>query len=337
VAGGEADLAYGSDTGGSIRVPAAFCGITGLKTTYGRVPLSGVWPLAPSMDTIGPMARDVAGVAAGLALLEPGFSADVAAAVRVGRIRPAGVDVDPVINAAVDAALARCGVKVIDVDLPGWGSARRTCDVIIDAEAAVSNRALLADPARRGMLTPRVRASLAEAQALTPVQLLQARAEQERWRAAMAVALREVDLLALATVPFFPPRLEAAVRPGYLALTSPVNLAGFPALALPVPTGQQLPASLQLIGGPNMEALLLAAGAMIEAAVEPHIPAEGQQLASWPPGLAIDGTIGDNQCVPSMAKQETVMPQPPGTRRPRSADPRPAARNRPSARTQATT
>jgi amidase len=267
VAGGEADLAYGSDTGGSIRVPAAFCGINGLRTTHGRIPLAGVWPLAPSMDTIGPMARDVAGVAAGLALLEPGFSVDVTAAARIGRVRPAGVDVDPVIDAAVDAALARCGVKVIDVDLPGWGSARRTCNVIIDAEAAMSNGPLLADPARRDMISPLVRASLTEAQALTPVQLLQARAEQERWRAAMAAALREVDLLALATVPFFPPRMEAAARSGYLSLTSPVNLAGFPALALPVPTGQRLPASLQLIGGPNAEPLLLATGAMIEAAL----------------------------------------------------------------------
>ena len=177
------------------------------------------------------------------------------------------MDVDPVIDAAVDAALARCGVKVIDVDLPGWGSARRTCDVIIDAEAVVSNRALLADPARRDLLGPRTRAGLDDALAVTPAQLLQAQAEQERWRAAMAAALREVDVLALATVPFFPPQLEAAVRRGYLALTGPVNVAGFPALALPVPTGQRLPASLQLIGGPNMEALLLATGAMIEAAV----------------------------------------------------------------------
>jgi amidase len=163
VAGGDADLAYGSDTGGSIRVPSAFCGITGLKTTHGRIPLAGVWPLSPSMDTIGPMARDVAGVAAGLALLEPGFSVSVSAATRIGRIKPADVGVDPVIDAAVDAALARCGVEVIEVDLPGWGSA--------------------------------------------------------------------------------------------------------PALALPVPTGQRLPASLQLIGGPNAEALLLATGATIEAAV----------------------------------------------------------------------
>ncbi|MFZ0080445.1 MAG: amidase, partial [Trebonia sp.] len=267
VAGGEADLAYGSDTGGSIRVPAAFCGITGLKTTHGRIPLAGVWPLAPSMDTIGPMARDVAGVAAGLALLEPGFSVDVTAAAQVGRIRPGGFGVDPVIDAAVDAALARCGVEVIDVELPGWELASRTSDVIIDAEAVASNRVLLADPARRDLLGPRVRASLAEAQAVTPGQLLRARAEQERWRAAMAAAMRETGLLALPTVPFFPPRLDAAIRPGYLALTRAVNLAGLPALALPVPTGRRLPASLQLIGGPNAEALLLATGAVIEAAV----------------------------------------------------------------------
>src|ERR1700722_9643885 len=65
VGAGDADVAYGSDTGGSIRVPAAYCGVAGLKTTHGRVPLDGVWPLAPSLDTVGPMARDVAGGAAG--------------------------------------------------------------------------------------------------------------------------------------------------------------------------------------------------------------------------------------------------------------------------------
>ncbi len=89
VAADEADVAYGSDTGGSIRIPAAFCGVTGLKTTHGRISLDGVWPLAPSLDTVGPMARDVAGVAAGMALLEPGFALDPApAAGRPAAARP---------------------------------------------------------------------------------------------------------------------------------------------------------------------------------------------------------------------------------------------------------
>src|ERR1700722_2908676 len=73
VADGEADYAYGTDTGGSVRIPSAFCGLAGLKTTHGRISTAGVWPLAPSLDTVGPMARDVAGVIAGMRLLEPGF------------------------------------------------------------------------------------------------------------------------------------------------------------------------------------------------------------------------------------------------------------------------
>src|SRR3984957_20029938 len=63
VASGEADIAYGADTGGSVRIPAACCGIVGLKTTWGRIPLTGVRPLAPSLDTVGPMAADIAGAA----------------------------------------------------------------------------------------------------------------------------------------------------------------------------------------------------------------------------------------------------------------------------------
>ena len=74
VADGEADVALGSDTGGSIRVPAACCGITGLKTTFGRVSVEGVWPLATSLDTIGPMAATISGLVLGMQLLEPGFA-----------------------------------------------------------------------------------------------------------------------------------------------------------------------------------------------------------------------------------------------------------------------
>jgi amidase len=266
VAAAAADIAYGSDTGGSIRVPAAFCGITGLKTTHGRISLDLVWPLAPSLDTVGPMARDVAGVAAGMALLEPGFAVDAVSGVRLGRIRPDGFEVDPDIDAAVDNALMRCGLEVAEVSLPGWLGARAACGVMIDAEAVKSNRMLFDDPVRRDLLGTDVRARLAGGAQTTADELAVARGTKTRWRDAMAAALRQVDLLVLPTVPFYPPPLADAAGHPYTAFTNPVNLSGFPALALPIPSTRALPASLQLIGPPNSEALLLATGAIIEAA-----------------------------------------------------------------------
>src|SRR5207245_3006954 len=87
VATREADVAYGSDTGGSVRIPSACCGTAGLKTTHGRIPLEGVWPLALTPDTIGPMARDVAGPVVGMELLEPGFTVAPSPPTTVGRFR----------------------------------------------------------------------------------------------------------------------------------------------------------------------------------------------------------------------------------------------------------
>jgi amidase len=267
VADRDADVAYGSDTGGSIRIPAAFCGITGLKTTHGRVSLDRVWPLAPSLDTVGPMARDVAGVVAGMTLLEPGFQVGGPAG-RIGRIRPAGSQLDPRIDAAVDDALARSGLDITEIDLPGWLAARETCGVLLDFEAARSNRVLLADPARRELIGLNVLARLTAAEDVTPADADGARARQADWRAAMHAAVaRAGGLLALPTVPFYPPPLTAPPGLHFTAFTNPVNLAGFPALALPVPSGHSLPASLQLIGAPGSEELLLATGAIIEAAV----------------------------------------------------------------------
>jgi amidase len=266
VAVGDAEVAYGSDTGGSVRIPSAFCGITGLKTTHGRISLDGVWPLAPSLDTIGPMAREVAGVITGMTLLEPGFRVAAPPAARIGRIRPDGFDVDPAIDAAIDAALAASGLEVAEVALPGWLAARETCGVLLAFEAVQSNRTLLDDPAVRALIGPNVLARLTESETVTPEDARGARGTQPGWRAAMAVALRAADgLLALPTVPFFPPPLAAAAGMHFTAFTNPVNLAGFPALALPVPSSGPLPASLQLIGPPESEELLLATGAVIEA------------------------------------------------------------------------
>jgi amidase len=201
-----------------------------------------------------------------MALLEPGFTVDVPAAGRVGRIRPAGFEADPSIDEAVDAVLARSGLALTEVDLPGWFTARENCGVILDAEAVWSNRVLLADPGKRDLLGENVHARLTEAENVRAADLARARVFQIGWRAAMTAALRDVDVLALPTVPFYPPPLTAAPGMHFTAFTNPVNLSGFPALALPIPSAARLPASLQLIAPPGGEALLLATGAVIEAA-----------------------------------------------------------------------
>lgn len=264
VATDEAELAYGSDTGGSIRVPSAFCGTTGLKTTFGRVPLDGVWPLAASLDTVGPMARDVAGVVLGMQLLEPGFTVDAAArAGVVGRVRAAGVDVDPRIDAAVDAALREAEFDVVDIDVAEWVDVGRACVAVLVREAADADAWLLGDPG----LSDETAARLRSAEAVDDRELSAARATAERWRTRLRELFERVELLATPTVAFFPPPVVDASRWHYTAFTNPSNLAGTPALALPVPAGGGvIPASLQLIGPWGAEAQLLAAGARMEAA-----------------------------------------------------------------------
>ena len=134
VATDEADVAYGSDTGGSIRIPAACCGVAGLKTTWGRIPLHGVWPLAPSFDTVGPMARTVGGLVTGMQLLEPGFSVagPDGADLVVGRLP---VEADPAITAALDRALGVVGWDCRELTLPGWDDATLQAGLLLVVEA----------------------------------------------------------------------------------------------------------------------------------------------------------------------------------------------------------
>ena len=282
VASGEADVSYGSDTGGSIRIPAACCGIAGLKTTWGRIPLTGVWPLAPSMDTVGPMARDVAGLIAGMQLLEPGFSVSGHAPPVVGRVV---IGADPIIDQAVNAALAATGWEVVQVGLDGLDRATAAAMTVLDAEAWASDGAhaeMAPDKIGRDVL-----ARLREASAITPAAVSAAREQAARWRATLSSLWDQVDLLALPTLLGFPPTLDRSRDMVHIrGLTSPVNLAGVPALALPVPAGGPLPASIQLIGPAGGEERLLAAGAVLEDAALDATGPRASALSGMAYGLA---------------------------------------------------
>jgi amidase len=263
---GSADIAYGSDTGGSVRIPSAFCGLAGLKTTYGRVSLDGVWPLAPSFDTVGPIARDVAGLATAMALLEPGFVVVPRTTFRVGRIRPRAGETDPRIEAAVDAALAAAGIEVIEVDLPDWQEALVHCRALLESEAAAVNARLMADPASDGGISPETLARLNTGARFTAEQIAAGQAFRPRWRSRWDVLFTEVDAVALPTMAFFAPPITDERQHPFTQFTVPVNLAGLPAVALPVPSEHRLPASLQLVGPAGSEEQLLAYGAVVEDA-----------------------------------------------------------------------
>ncbi|HSZ42159.1 MAG TPA: amidase family protein [Trebonia sp.] len=270
VATGEADVAYGTDTGGSVRIPACCCGAVGLKTAWGRVPLKGVYPLAPSLDTVGPLGADLAAVETGMRLLEAGFrtrpwNGPLAAA----RIDP-GVEVDPAVDAAVDRALAAAAVGVTRVAAIDFAEALYAAGVIIDAEGFRSNAYLM--PYLED-LSPHVRRNMERGARLSPSDLAGARRVKDTVRSVFEALLADYPVLVTPVMTGQPPLLG---EHGYsmTMLTAPVNLAGLPALSLPVGPGTspgggpgegRVIASVQVIGAD--EESVLAFGRMIESAL----------------------------------------------------------------------
>jgi amidase len=280
VATGEADIAYGSDTAGSVRIPSACCGVVGLKTTWGRIPLDGVWPLAPSLDTVGPLARDMAGIIAGMDLLERGFAAQVAQvgtlegteSVAVGRLRleHAGLQADPAVEAAVEGAVAAGGFAVREVRPAGWADATGAGLTVIGAEALDAHGSLVRHhPDEVG---EDIAAGFAHAARAGHQQIRDARSTIGRWRRevdALWAASPDLTVLALPTIGVpAPPIGPGAAKAIGVRWTLPISAAGLPALSLPVPlAGTSLKASLQLVGRHGSEALLCALGSWFEAAI----------------------------------------------------------------------
>lgn len=269
VATDEADIALGSDTGGSVRIPSACCGTYGLKTTHGRVSLEGVWPLAPGFDTIGPMATSVAGLVLGMQLLEPGFSVAPSPAHVVGRVRTSGL---PEIEAAVDDALRNAEFEVVDLEWSLFARGAELWTTVAMAEIWDADHHLLEEH-RDGIGDDL--AGMLELAPLLGNEADAARGQLAQWREEMAGVFDRVQVLALPTLPVFPPRIDAlsvdTLVPMAVEITSHVavfNAAGTPATAQPVPVaGSSLPASLQLVGPRGAEELLLATSAVVESAL----------------------------------------------------------------------
>jgi Asp-tRNA(Asn)/Glu-tRNA(Gln) amidotransferase A subunit family amidase len=283
VADGSADVAIGTDTAGSIRTPAACCGILGLKTTFHLVSLKGVAPIsAKHLDTVGPMARDVPHLVEGMDLLRPGFSSQYRNAVaakpsgrtiRVGRLYLPGTD--SAIDQAVDEALAAHHFQVVKLDerfREKWQDAQKNGRSIALADGWLGRRDFLGKPGVSGLTKATILLGEIEYNTRYP-EALAARAE---WQRELRRVFRHVDFIALPTLRTMPPSVPFFVRAAIFEAaffdvqnTVAVNYAGNPAVAIPVPVkgkGKRVTmTSLQLIGPRLSEAQLVNAARIIES------------------------------------------------------------------------
>ncbi len=289
VAGGLAPIGIGTDTGGSVRVPAALTGTFGLKVTHGRVPLTGVFPLAASVDTVGPFARTSADLATvfevmkGYDPLDPWSIPNRPEAVDRWPLR-IGVPAEWLASAPLDAGisaafhrtldqLADSGATVTEISAPTlapWGE----LNVLMGAQAASVHRDWLEDPTME--YGPEVEERLLLALGITSDQLVDALAWQASLKSATERAFDSVDILATPAVganrkvigqPMI--TVDDIDHPYRIALAwfaSLVNHMQTPALTAPLTEGTGLPHSIQLIAPWGAEALLLGVSRRAEAA-----------------------------------------------------------------------
>jgi aspartyl-tRNA(Asn)/glutamyl-tRNA(Gln) amidotransferase subunit A len=264
LAAGLADAALGSDSGGSIRIPAACCGVAGFKPSWGLVPLDGCFPLAPSYDHAGPMARDVATCARMLEALAPGFSPTRAELEEV-EVGVAWTELaDPLVRARVEEAAERFPRRRrLELPLPeGFYET-------FNREVADVHRELFLEHA--DSYGANVRPKIERCLAVTDAEYERGLERRGRYRERFAEAAAGVDLVLTPTLVCVAPPApsdELALRERLILLTFPFNALGWPAVALPCgPAEDGLPASVQLVAPPEQDALVLAAAASLERAL----------------------------------------------------------------------
>jgi aspartyl-tRNA(Asn)/glutamyl-tRNA(Gln) amidotransferase subunit A len=270
VATGSVDFALGTDTGGSIRIPAALCGVVGFKPPYGVWPTAGVLPLAGTLDHVGVLARSVADVAAVDALFQSSGRGRARPAAAGPQRRTLGVhrahaaDVEPPVAAAFENAIEQIAGEhaLVDVELPAAADVLAVTNTIMFFEAAQAYRSEALD--EDSGLGDDVRARLLTGLAISADDYAAARVRARALTRRVHGVMDNLDAVLEPTVPICAPTLADAPELGFrlVAHTRLANLTGFPALTLPLPVAG-LPVGLQMTGTRSNE--LLRGAAVIEA------------------------------------------------------------------------
>jgi aspartyl-tRNA(Asn)/glutamyl-tRNA(Gln) amidotransferase subunit A len=263
IAAGDVELALGTDSAGSIRIPAAWCGVVGFKPSYGLVPTDGCFPLAPSWDVVGPMAATVEGCETLLRALAPEKipSNTVLLALSELDVGVAWLErAEPLVRARVSEA-AELFPNRRELDLPL--APRNRADFML--EVADVHRALF--PGNEELYGENVRGKIERCLEVSDGEAAAAAREREEYRERMEEAVAGVDLLLTPTVPIVAPPADAdelALRLPATELTYPFSALGWPALALPCGAAEDgLPASVQLAAPAGRDAAVLAAGRVL--------------------------------------------------------------------------
>ena len=258
LAAGLVDAALGTDSGGSIRIPAGFCGVVGFKPTFGLVSLDGVFPLAPTFDHAGPMGRSVADCVRMMEALVPRFDLPAAVTPRIG---VAWLEhCEPLVRERVQQAAERVNAEPVAFPLPEGLSP------MFMWEVASVHRDLFAEHA--DAYGDNVRIKIEHCLAVSEAEHEAAAKRRAEYRERADEALQGFDLLLTPTLGFVAPSAdvdEHEWRERTIRFTLAFNALGWPALALPAGSAEDgLPASVQLVGRSGDDALVLAAGASLE-------------------------------------------------------------------------
>lgn len=261
VAAGLCVAALGTDTLGSVRIPASYCGIVGFVPGAGRLDSSGVLPLAPSFDRIGVLARSVADAACLAMALSDSLRAEAAPRASIGVLRGLTPGIPETILAAVESAahaLTRAGHRIVELDAGAldWSGARRGAFLVTEIEGAQVHAALLDDPSSG--ISASLRGALEFGRRADAERIDRARAQIERARGAVLAWLAQCDVLLFPTTPHVAFPFDAEVPTNQADLTALASIAGLPAISVPVDAaGGGLPIGAQLVAGPGQDALLL--------------------------------------------------------------------------------